>query len=97
MLRKKCWTIYRNIDTKTKYLREKERGRKKFANTKLTVCRERVKKNKFLKREREKDFAKESQRENEMLVKIEKEKCNERANLKCLEKKTYNHKGSYEG
>ena len=48
-------------------------------------------------REREKDFAKESQRENEMLVKIKKEKCNERANLKCLEKKTYNHKGSYEG
>ena len=40
-------TIYRNIDTKTKYLREKEGGRKKFANTKLTVCIERVKKNKL--------------------------------------------------
>ena len=50
-----------------------------------------------MKRERKKVFAKESQRENEMLVKTKKEKCNERANLKCLEKKRYNHKGSYEG
>ena len=49
-------TIYRNIDTKTKYLRENERGRKKFANTKLTVCRERVKKNKLnIWRERERE------------------------------------------
>ena len=40
--------MYRNIDTKTKYLREREReGREKFANTKLTVCIERVKKNKL--------------------------------------------------
>ena len=27
MLRKKCLTMYRNIDTKTKYLRERERER----------------------------------------------------------------------
>lgn len=31
-MRKKCLTMYRNFDTKTKYLREREReGREKFA------------------------------------------------------------------